>query len=328
MKKSWLSLSLRLLYLLLLLAQTGQLYGQKTPADRKLVLIKVGYPAVSTSLPLFVALKEGLFKKQGLMVEAVPYETADEIVGALAAGEIQATAVCADYPWLSLAAERGNVFQLYAWEMLDTLIPFDMILSRKGSGIDELTDLEGKRIATFPGSQLKHYLELILREALGRLPVVTVLELAPADQLAALASGQVDALFTLEPMALLALLQDIGQIVDTSPISRYIGEGEPFPAAGFALSNAFIREYPKESRKFVQAMEKAIRLVNKDQERYRYLYPRFTSISAELAPQIPVTNFATVKDMPLRLFQREADILFEAGLLPRRILVGDLVYKQ
>jgi chorismate mutase-like protein len=297
---------------------------KSTDADP--ALIKVGYPPVSTSLPLFVALEEGLFKEKGIRIEPVQYATANQIVAALAAGEIQATSVCADYPWLSLAAREEAVFKIYAWEMLDTLIPFDLILSRKGSAIHRLADLEGKAIGTFPGSQLRHYLELILENTLGRLPAVNIIELAPADQIPALASGKIDALFTLEPMALIALLEGVGQVVETSPISKYIGGGQPMPAASFALSAAFIEAHPKSSRKFVQAMDKAIRMINKDQQRYRYLYPRFTTISTELAAQIPVTNYSTFKDMDLMLFQKEADILFEAGLLSRRLSVSNLVY--
>jgi len=288
--------------------------------------IKVGYPSVSTSLPLFVALEEGLFKEKGLRIEPVRFETANQMVDALAAGDIQATSVCADYPLLSLADRDGEAFRIYAWEMLDTLIPFDMILSRKGSDIRSLSDLEGKKIATFPGSQLKHYLGLILEKALGRLPDVTIIEMAPDEQISALASGAVDALFTLEPMALMAVLEGVGQIVESSLISTYIGGGKPLPAASFALSTAFIREDPKTAEKFAKAMWKAIHMINKDQTRYRYLYPRFTNISEELAGQIPVTNFATVQDMDIRLFQKEADILFEAGLLEKKLRVKDLVY--
>lgn len=293
------------------------------PAPRT---IKVGYPAVSTSLPLFVAIEEGLFKEQGLTIEPVRYETANQIVDALVAGEIDATSVCADYPLLSMAAKQEDAFRIYAWEMLDTIIPFDLILSRKGSSIRSLADLEGKKIGTFPGTQLKHYLELILQKALGRVPGVTIIEMTPAEQIPALASGEVDALFTLEPMALMAVLQDVGQIIEQSPISKYIGDGRPFPAASFALSTRFLQKDGKTAKKFAKGMWKAIKRINKEQEKYRYLLPRFTNISAELAPQIPVTNFAALKDMDLSLFQKEADILYDAGLLEKKIDVRRLVY--
>ena len=301
-------------------------WAKRLPTASARTTIKVGYPPVSTSLPLFVAIEEGLFKEKGLNIESVQYETANQIVDALAAGEIQATSVCADYPWLSLAVEDDEAFRIYAWEILDTLIPFDLILSRPGSGIHTLADLEGKTIATFPGSQLKHYLELILEKALGWMPEVTIIEMAPADQIPALASGKVDALFTLEPMALMAVLQGVGQIVESSPISKYIGGGQPMPAASFALSTTFIKEHSQTAKKFVQAMDKAIRMINKDQEQYRYLYPRFTNITAELAGKIPVTHFTTVRDMDISLFQKEADILFKAGLLERRMEVKKLIY--
>lgn len=310
-----------------LLLWAGANYPE-APTKAETKTIKVGYPAVSTSLPLFVAMEEGLFKEQGLVIEPVKYENANQIVDALVAGDIQATSVCADYPWLSMAAQQENAFTIYAWEMLDTIIPFDLILSRKGSPIQSLADLEGKKIGTFPGSQLKHYLELILQKALGRIPSVSIIEMSPAEQIPALASGKVDALFTLEPMALLAVLQDVGQVIEKSPISKYIGDGKPFPAASFALSTAFVHKDGKTAKKFVKSMWKAMQRINKDQKKYRYLLPRFTNISADLAPQIPVTHFATVRDMDVSLFQKEADILFEAGLLEKRIDVGQLIYTK
>ncbi len=288
--------------------------------------IKVGYPAVSTSLPLFVAIEEGLFKEQGLEVEPIPYQSANDIVDALVAGEIQATSVCADYPLLSMATQNENAFRIYGWEMLDTIIPFDLILSQKESELLSLADLEGKKIGTFPGSQLKSYLELILQKALGRSPQVTVIEMPPAEQIPALATGQIDALFTLEPMALLAVLQDVGQVIEQSPISKYLGTGKPFPAASFALSTSFIQKDDKTAKKFAKGMWKAMQRINKEQEKYRYLFPKFTTISAALAPQIPVTKFATVKDMDIQLYQKEADILFEAGLLEKRVNVQKLIY--
>ena len=103
-------------------------------------IIKVGYPAVSTSLPLFVAIEEGLFEEKGLKVEPIRFETANQIVEALVTDRIDATSVCADYPFLTIATKNDDAFKIYAWEMLDTIIPFDMILSKKGSAIKTLAD--------------------------------------------------------------------------------------------------------------------------------------------------------------------------------------------
>ena len=54
--------------------------------------------------------------------------------------------------------------------------------------------------------------------------------MAPDEQIPAPTAGEVDALFTLEPMALMAVLEGVGQIVESSLISTYIGRCKPFPA--------------------------------------------------------------------------------------------------
>lgn len=291
-------------------------------------VISVGYPPVSTSLPLFVAIEEGLFDKRGLTVNPVRFETANQIVEALVTDRIDATSVCADYPLLSVATLKSDTFKIYAWEMLDTTIAFDMILAKRGSNIKTLADLDGKTIATYPGSQLKHYLGLILSNALDFTPNTTIVEMAPANHISALASGSVDALFTLEPLATIALVNEVAQVVSTSPISKYIGDGEPMPAASFAVSTSFTSKHPEISKSFVNAMWEAIALINEDQEKYRYLYPKFTAITAKLAERIPVTHFATVADMDFKLFQKEIDILFQADLLEKNIRAEDLIYGE
>lgn len=303
-----------------LLKETYQSYNSKK-------IIKVGYPPVSTSLPLFVAIEEGLFEKKGINVEPIRFETANQIVEALVTDRISATSVCADFPLLAIATQKNDAFKIYAWEMLDTEIAFDMILSKKDSSIKTLKDLCGKKIATFPGSQLKHYLKLILSNALGTVPDITIIEMAPSNQIAALASGSVDAIFCLEPIGTIALVQEIGQVVSSSPISKYIGGGKPFPAASFAVSSSFINKYPNIAKDFVHTMWLAMEKINKDQKKYRYLYPKFTPIKEDLAGKIPVTLFTKVPDMDLSLFQKEADILYKAGLLEKEIQINQLVYQ-
>lgn len=289
--------------------------------------ILVGYPPVSTSLPLFVAIEEKLFEKRGIVVEPVRFETANQIVEALVTNRISGTSASADYPFFLMATKDKNAFKIFAWEMLDTIIPFDVIVARKGAGIKTLSDLKGKKIATFPGTQLKHYLKLILKNALKIEIECEIIEMPAGNQIPALASGAVDALFSLEPIITISLKKGISEVLVSSPISRYIGNGKPIPAASFAVSQKFISDKPDNAQKFIDAMSEAISLINKDQLKYRNLYPKFTAISPELAEVIPITYFKTLSDMDIELFQKEADILFEAKLLEKKLNVKDFIYK-
>lgn len=290
-------------------------------------LVRVGYVPVSTALPLFVAQQEGLFAAAGVEVETSRIETGNQAVEALITGRIDATAVVADLPWLTIAQRDPDLFRFYAWSVLDAEIPMDMILVPAESDIQSLMDLRGKTVATFPGSQLKSFLSAMLVQRGIEPDLVNIVELPPQNQLPALASGSADALFCLQPICTLAQDNLGARPIEASPIGRILGNGRPIAAASFGLSTDFIRERPDTARRFVEAMWRAIELVNADQARYRSLYPSFAPIPEALAPRVPVTKFMTSRDWDRTVVEREIRALRSANLLTAPIEIDRLVYR-
>jgi len=169
---------------------------------------------------------------------------------------------------------------------------------------------------------------LIMEKALGKKVDVNIIEMAPANHISALATGSVDAVFTLEPLVTIATSKGIAKVVEGSVISKYIGEGKSIPAASFAISTTFKESYSEQSKQFVDAMVEAIELINQNQSKYNYLYPKFTPISKELAPQVPITYFSAFPNIDELLFQKEIDVLFEAGLLDIKLDAKSLLYSR
>jgi NitT/TauT family transport system substrate-binding protein len=288
--------------------------------------VRVGYVPVTTALPLFVAIESGLFEEAGLTVEVTRFDSANLAVEALAAGRIDATSVVADLPWLALSQRAPDTFRFYATSVLDTDIRMDAILASPGSGVATIADLNGRTLATFPGSQLRSFAEVILSRSGVSPSSVQLVEMAPGNQLAALSSGAVDAIFCLEPICTIAEEQFGAIPIIQSPISAVLGEGEPISAANFGIAVAFLESHPDTAEAFIGVMWDAIARINSDQQIYRHLYPSFAPVGEALASRIPVTRFETSVDLDPELIRREVAILTAAGLLTSEIDVERLLY--
>ena len=76
---------------LLAIAFIANALMQKGPAAAS-ATIHVAYLPVTQSLPLFVAIENGMFEREGLNVEAVRIESPNQIIDALLAGQAEAGA--------------------------------------------------------------------------------------------------------------------------------------------------------------------------------------------------------------------------------------------
>jgi NitT/TauT family transport system substrate-binding protein len=294
--------------------------GDKTP-------IRVGYVPVSTALPLFVAQKEGLFEKRGLLIDIQKFETANLAVDALASGRIEATSVVADLPWLTLEQRSPGIFRHYGWSILTSDVPMDMILVKKDSKITSLSGLQGKTLGTFPGSQLKAFAGAILQLKQVSPEKVRITELPPASLVGALAAGSVDAIFCLQPVCTIAQTKTGAVAIETSPISAIMGDGRAIAAASFGVSTAFSKAKPDKAKAFVEAMNEAMTLINADPKQYRVLYPQFSPVPADIALAVPVTSFMTLQNYDPEAIDREIRVLTEAGLLKPGLNHKALIYK-
>ncbi|MGP7997539.1 MAG: aliphatic sulfonate ABC transporter substrate-binding protein [Streptosporangiaceae bacterium] len=121
------------------------------------------------------------------------------------------------------------------------------LLVPKNSPIRTIAQLRGKRIAVAQGSSADYHLLTVLKKAGLSVHDVTLDYLRPADGLAALASGHVDALDIWSPFAEQAEIQDHARLLVSG-----VGYGSPYSftvAARGALADpakaAAIRDYLK-----------------------------------------------------------------------------------
>ena len=292
------------------------------------VTINVGFLPVSTSLPNHVAVSEGLMAGRGVEVNFKRFANANLMLAALLSGEIQATSVLADEPILGAASRGTHGFEIYLQEMLSDDRTFDAIVVRVDSPIKSLADLRGRTVAAFPGTQLKTFLKIILRDAGVDPGEVKVIELPPPNMLPSLESKSIDAAFVLEPTISIGSARGVTRILVPSPIVKYIGGGKPICAASFLIATAWADAHPGAADAFVRAVHEAVKRIEDNYPACAKLYPKFTPIPAELAERVVVTRF-TGNDAPdLKGLSRELSILTEAGAMGERAVdLKSLVYR-
>lgn len=289
--------------------------------------IAVGYLPVSTSLPNWIADKEGIAARYDLELKFVRYANSDLLLFGLINGEIQATSVCADEPILA-AASRGKLdAEIYLQEILTSDRLFDAIIVRANSPLQDIRDLAGKTVACFPGSQLRAYLRIILEKAGVDPATVNIQQLPPPNMLPALEGGTVDACFALEPTITVGVHRGVARVLVPTPIVRYISGGEPICAASFLISRQWADKHPEVADAFVRSVYEALEMIDRDYPRTAARYPEFTPIPSEIAPHVVITRFATVREPDIRGLRLEEQVLRQAESLEGPVNVESLIYR-
>ena len=289
--------------------------------------VRVGYLPVSTSLPVFVADAFGLFAEEGVSIVLGRYANSNLLLAALLSGEIDATAVIADEPMLVSASKSGEgQFRIYLQEILTVDRPFDKILVSSDSEIDELSDLQGKTLACFPGSQLQLYARVILEHAGVDPDTVNFQQLPPANMLVALAAGSVDALLALEPIGTLGTHLGRARVLLEAPISKALNEGRPFPAASFLVATEWAHANPETADAFVRAVTKAVGVLESDYPAAAKLYPRFTPIPESIAGKVVITRFRGPGEFDADGLRREIELLKSLGAITSDVQPEDLFF--
>src|SRR6185295_15959993 len=83
--------------------------------------------------------------------------------------------------------------------------PFDSIIVPQNSSLQTLADIQGKKVGVFPGSTGTNVLKYTMRKKGLDPSQTTFLQLTGANQLSALESGSIDALFAYEPTFTIAM---------------------------------------------------------------------------------------------------------------------------
>ncbi|MEE3720011.1 ABC transporter substrate-binding protein [Tumidithrix elongata RA019] len=313
---------------------TGAVFssGLSSNAQGKNSKIVIGYPAVTPALPLYLALEKGYFKKFGLDVEAIAFANPQEVVEGMISGKIQAAGNGVSSGNLAIGEDKSpGFFKIICSNISNTQFVLEQFVVARDSTIKAISELKGKKVCSGLGPQNIALAKAIL--AKNGYPNAQILPLSFDKHIGAIASGEVAAAYTLEPIGTVGRIEGKTRTLEAGVVSKYI-LGDPLApwfGGSAAISTKFLSEHPAIAQKFITAYRMGVEEVRRNPILARQYLPRYTKIKPALTKQVPLPDYRmfdefTAKDV--EYFQQFFDFLKTEKVLSRKVEVFPLLLKK
>ncbi|MET1156789.1 ABC transporter substrate-binding protein [Arthrobacter sp.] len=276
--------------------------------------IVVGTQTFAELAPLHMAIEQGIFEDHGLTVELADSTGGGAgLIPGMVAGDIDV--VYSNYVSLLQGASKGLPLQVIRENDRPGV---QALYVTPDSGIKTPEDLAGKTIAV---NGLGNIMELTSRAVLESHGVTDAkfVEIPPPNMEAALAQGQVDAAWLVEPFVTIA-----SGTLDVKPVvSAFEGPTENVPVAGWAVRKDFAQQNPKTVSAFVEAMDEAMAIAAKDDQAVKDSLLTFTEIPEAVVAKLNPISFAEKSD-----FSKLSDlneIMVDQGLIEKPVDLAGFV---
>ena len=295
-----------------------------------LVKVRMGNLPVIHALPVYLAIEKGYFKEAGIDLELIELEAPNQIIDGLIQGRLDFTSTsgAAGVSGVANYKNPGKI-KLYALSGGTTEQPGDAVVVPIDSEIKSISELKGKKLGIMGGSIQWRMLakDLLAKNGFEMDKDVFVVEIAIGTHVTALASKQVDALLTIEPVISTVINNKIGKIISRGPLEELVAD--PFyPGAGL-VSVKFAQENPEVTAKIIEIIRKANIEVQENPDEARQYLKKYTPLNDELAKTVSLAVIKTCdkfEQSDIEALQKFYDIFLTYGVVESKINVEDIIY--
>ncbi len=290
--------------------------------------VTIGYSALRISLPVFVAQEKGYFKEEGLNIKLERFDTAQPLIDALVTGSIEAggyTALPIAYSAM-LRSKTPLLFTTALLEDKDHRLSY-LIVPNKTPGDFTIKNLTKKKVGIRPTAAYKAWFTEILKHYAIDPYNVEVTPIDPSLELTALQSGQVDALFTNDPVATTVIQKGVGRLLsgDIETIETF---GSPFLFGSFNIRKDFAIAHPETANKIAHALDRAIIFITDHQAESKQLLTQYLApTQAPFVSFYPDSLYQTSLSTDRVQFQHTTDTYYDLGLIPEHINTQELILR-
>lgn len=293
--------------------------------------IRIGYWPIAAGLPFYAAIEKGYFKEAGLDVEPLRFAAAQQVMEAVLSDRADGTANGTGSANIAIGeiAQPGT-FKIFCSNPSNAKNVLDQVLVPKDSPAKTIADLKGKRVASGPGIQNVTLAKTVFER--GGATGVTVVELPIGQHVAALAAGQVDGCYTLEPTGTIGRMNGTTRMLEAGVIAKYI-LGDPMApwfGGSASLSSSFIKKNPEVAKKFIAAYGKGVQYVRTQGVEARQYLKGYTAIEGALTGEVPLAAYTMYNEFTpadVAHFQKFFDLFAEKGIFSSRLMVESMLYK-
>ncbi len=293
--------------------------------------IRIGYWPIAAGLPFYAAVELGYFREAGLNVEVLKFAGAQQIMEGMLSERCDGSANGTGSGNIAIGELAApGTFKIFCSNPSNVKNVLDEVIVPVASTAKTMADLKGKRIGSGPGIQNVTLAKTVLER--GGATGATVVELPIGQHIAALAAGQLDGAYTLEPTGTIGRLNGTTRVLEAGVISRYV-LGDPMApwfGGSASLTSSFIKAHPEEAKKFITAYGKGVAYVRAKAVEARQYLKGYTAIEGPLTGEVPLaayTMFNEFTPAAVAHFQKFFDLFSDKGIFTSRLMVNSMLYK-
>jgi NitT/TauT family transport system substrate-binding protein len=291
----------------------------------------IGYWPIAAGLPFYSAIEKGFFKEAGLDVEAAKFAGPPPIVEAMIAGRLDGSANGTASAALAIGELASpGLLKIFCSNPSNSKFVLDQFIVAAASPTKAIAELSGKRVASGPGIQNVTLAKTVLERAGAT--NYTVTEIPIGQHVAAIAAGQIDAAYTLEPTGTVGRLKGLTRVLENGVIAKYI-LGDPMApwfGGSASLSTAAIQRDPAAAKKYIAAYAKGVEFVRTRPAEARRFLKGYTAIEEDLVNEVPLagyTLFSEFTKSDIAMFQKFFDLFADKRIFSARVMVEPMLYK-
>lgn len=282
--------------------------------------LKVGVIPIAGVTPIFAAQQLGYFEEEGLEVTLETSSGGAASLPLVAQGGLQIS----NAPPTSVIVANQQGF---SFAMLPPSLDGEAespgqtaVLANKTSGVTELADLEGKKVAVNTINSVNWlYNRALLEQAGVNLDTVTYVEVPFPSMIDALTNGSVDAIDVPQPFFHIA--EQTGKVATLGYTFSDVQTSVPITA--YAATQEFVEENPRTIAAFQRAMTRAVGYMRENEAEAKELIAGYTGASPELVNEIALNKWST--ELSVEGIQETADLMLEAGMIEEKVDVSDYI---
>ncbi|WP_407413567.1 ABC transporter substrate-binding protein [Methanobrevibacter sp.] len=224
--------------------------------------VTIGYLPSDHDAALFVADAQGKFQENGINTKLVQFNNGGDLMTAMASGEVDVGYVGIT-PVLS-SIEKGVPVKVISAAQTEG----SGIVVAKDSGINSVSDLAGKKIATPGEASIQHMLLTYYLDQNGMsIDDVKVSAMKVPSMNDALKTNNIDGMITFEPYVTIAEENGAKELIDSAEILPN------HPCCVVVASDKFIENNPNETQKILEIHKEATEFINNNTDEAAGLLP-------------------------------------------------------
>lgn len=289
------------------------------------IKLKIGYQEIAIYRHIFTAQEKGFFMDVELEVQLESFASGNQMMEAFLSNQIDVLGLTNIPVALTIEGKESNKFKFINFLIWEPNAFPDFIITRKSANILSIKDLEGKTVGLHPGSAVRAFSKVVFELFGLDQSKIRTIELKPDVMQSTLISGNVDAVYCMDPIATTLFLTGECDTLISNPM-QYIFPA-PTPISGTAIATKLSISNPELVRKFVLAIDRAIEYMREPEheDEIAGFISKYTPIKKEQALKMNSSVYWTYNEIQPQRIQLIANKFFELGIVEKQIVTQPML---